>query len=189
MIYITGDTHNEIDASNVSTRCVRACCRTQGVDHKEIRRLVVLGDFGLPWYDCPVDEDGIHPRNGTDRYLLKWYNDKPFIVLALMGNHDNYDMIQGLPQVEMFDSTVLKLSKNVFYLRRGESYTIEGKSFLVLGGAAARTRPYEFRTSLGGNRKSGQRVKSNASSTGWKRADGRSTTCFPTRGLPPGYSA
>ena len=137
MIYITGDTHNDIDASNASTRCIRVCCHSQEVNHKEIRYLVVLGDFGLPWYDCPVDENGIHPRNGTDRYLLKWYNDKPFTVLALMGNHDNYDMIQRLPQVEMFGSTALKLSKNVFYLKRGEIYIIEGKSFLVLGGAAS----------------------------------------------------
>ena len=34
-------------------------------------------------------------------------------MTALMGNHDNYDMTQRLPQVEMFGSTVLKLSKAV----------------------------------------------------------------------------
>ena len=35
----------------------------------------------------------------------------------------------------MYGSTVLKVSDNVFYLKRGEIYTIDEKSFLVLGGA------------------------------------------------------
>lgn len=52
-----------------------------------------------------------------------------------MGNHDNYDLIEKLPEVEMFGSKVLKVSDNVFYLKRGYVYQIEGKSFLVLGSA------------------------------------------------------
>lgn len=135
MIYITGDTHNDIDASNVATKNIRYCCKAQGADYKDITNLIVLGDFGLPWYDCPVNENGIAPLNKIDAHLLKWYKEKPFTILAVMGNHDNYDMIQKLPEVEMFGSTVLKVSRNIFYLRRGEAYTIEGKSFLVLGGA------------------------------------------------------
>ncbi len=52
-----------------------------------------------------------------------------------MGNHDNYDIIEKLPEIEMFGSKVLKVSDNVFYLKRGEIYTIDDKRFLVLGGA------------------------------------------------------
>ena len=60
---------------------------------------------------------------------------KPFKILAVMGNHDNYDLIEKLPEVEMFGAKVLKVSDNVFYLKRGEVYIIEDKRFLVLGGA------------------------------------------------------
>ena len=60
---------------------------------------------------------------------------KPFKILAVMGNHDNYDIIEKLPEVEMFGAKVLKVSDNVFYLKRGEVYIIEDKRFLVLGGA------------------------------------------------------
>lgn len=135
MIYITGDTHNSIDISNLSARDMKFFCKKQNVDYRAINYALVLGDFGLPWYECPVDEDGIHPVDPTDKYLLKWYNLKPFMTLAVMGNHDNYDMIEKLPEVEMFGSSVLKVSDRIFYLKRGEIYNIEGKSFLVLGGA------------------------------------------------------
>ena len=136
MIYITGDTHNTEDMSNLSSKNMKLCCMEQGVDFHDITDAIVLGDFGLPWSsDCEIDEGGIHPTDHTDRYLLKWYNQKPFKILAVMGNHDNYDVIERLPEVEMFENKVLKVSDNVFYLKRGEIYTIEDKRFLVLGGA------------------------------------------------------
>ncbi len=136
MIYITGDTHNSVDMSNLSAQNMKLCCKEQNVDYHDITHAIILGDFGLPWSsDCGIDEAGIHPNDATDKYLLKWYKQKPFKILAVMGNHDNYDMIEKLPEVEMFGSTVLKVSDNVFYLKRGGVYDIEGKKFLVLGGA------------------------------------------------------
>lgn len=135
MIYITGDTHNTIDMHNASAKQMRRYCGLQNVDYKDISYLIVLGDFGLPWFECPVEEDGIHPTDKDDKYLLKWYREKPFTVLAVMGNHDNYNMLEKLPEVEMFGDKVLKVSDNIFYLKRGHYYEIEGKSFLVLGGA------------------------------------------------------
>ena len=136
MLYITGDTHNTEDMSNLSSKNMKLCCMKQKVDFRTITAAIVLGDFGLPWNsDCSIDEAGIHPTDHTDRYLLKWYNQKPFKILAVIGNHDNYDIIEKLPEVEMFGAKVLKVSKNIFYLKRGEIYTIEEKRFLVLGGA------------------------------------------------------
>ena len=136
LLYITGDTHNTTDMSNLSTRNMNLCCMEQNADIHDITAAIVLGDFGLPWSsDCDVDENGIHPQNRTDRYLLKWYKQKPFNILAVMGNHDNYDIIKKLPEVEMFGSKVLKLADNVFYLKRGEVYNIKEKRFLFLGGA------------------------------------------------------
>lgn len=135
MLYITGDTHNTIDMHNASSKQMRRICELQKVEFSDISHLIILGDFGLPWIECPVDEDGIHPANKEDRYLLDWYNEKPFKILALMGNHDNYNMISKLPEVEMFGGKVLKVSQNIFYLKRGHIYNIEGNTFLALGGA------------------------------------------------------
>ena len=143
MIYITGDTHNSEDMSNLSSKNMKLCCMEQGVDIHNITHAIVLGDFGLPWSSvCEIDDAGIHPADHTDRYLLKWYNQKPFKILAVQGNHDNYDVIEKLQEVEMFGSNVLKVSDNVFYLKRGEIYTIEDKRFLVLGGAMSEDKAW-----------------------------------------------
>ena len=142
MIYITGDTHNVNDMSNLSTKNMKLCCMEQGADYSAITYAIVLGDFGFPWCTCPVDEQGIHPTDKTDKHLLKWYNEKPFKILAVPGNHDNYDMIEKLTQVPMFGATVGKVSENVFYLNRGEIYKIEGKRFLVLGGALSEDKVF-----------------------------------------------
>ena len=131
MIYITGDTHNTEDMSNLSSKNMKLCCLEQGAEFQSITHAVVLGDFGLPW-----------TSDHTDRYLLKWYSQKPFKILAVMGNHDNYDVIEKLPEVEMFGSKVLKVSDNVFYLKRGNIYTIEDKRFLVLGGALSEDKAW-----------------------------------------------
>lgn len=144
MLYITGDTHNSVDMANVSAKNMKRCCAEQNADYQGISNLIILGDFGLPWCECPVDEAGIHPTDPTDRYLLKWYGQKPFRILAVMGNHDNYDMIEKLPEAEMFGGKVLKVSGNVFYLKRGEIYNIEEKRILVLGGARSEDKAYRI---------------------------------------------
>lgn len=142
MIYITGDLHNTFDMSHLSIKRMRNYCYWQKASHEDITNAIILGDFGLPWYDCPVDEDGIHPTDKGDKYLLRWLNEKPFNILAVMGNHENYNMIEKLPEVEMFGGKVLKVSKNIFYLKRGYFYNIEGKDFLVLGGAESQDKEW-----------------------------------------------
>lgn len=145
LVYITGDTHNTEDMSNLSSKNMKLCSMEQNADFHAITAAIVLGDFGLPWNsDCTIDDAGIHPADHTDRYLLKWYNKKPFKILAVMGNHDNYDIIEKLPEIEMYDAKVLKVSDNVFYLKRGEIYTIENKRFLVLGGALSDDKKYRI---------------------------------------------
>ncbi|QTQ12785.1 metallophosphoesterase [Treponema parvum] len=144
MIYITGDTHNTVDMSNLAAKNMKLCCKEQNADYKDITIAIVLGDFGLPWNECPLDSEGIHPTDKTDRYLLDWYKQKPFRILAVQGNHDNYDMIEKLPEAEMFGSIVLQVSDNIFYLKRGEIYLVEGKSFLALGGAVSDDKAYRI---------------------------------------------
>ena len=71
MIYITGDMHNTIDMSNISTKKLKNYCYWQKDDYNNITYLIILGDFGLPWFDCPIDEKGIHPDDKQDQYLLR----------------------------------------------------------------------------------------------------------------------
>ena len=45
MIYITGDTHNITDMSNLSSNNMKLCCMVQGADFDGIPTAIVLGDF------------------------------------------------------------------------------------------------------------------------------------------------
>ena len=46
MLYITGDTHGDVDMSNLSSRTLKRCCAEQNVDFHTITAAIVLGDFG-----------------------------------------------------------------------------------------------------------------------------------------------
>ena len=62
----------------------------------------------------------------------------PFTIAFVCGNHDNHNRLQKLKKIEMFGAPVGKVAENIFYLRRGEIYAIEGKKFFTFGGALSR---------------------------------------------------
>lgn len=109
MIYITGDTHANIDIA-----------RNNYLDKhlKDTDILIVLGDFGYTW---------------TSKTLKLW--DKPFITLCVDGNHDNFDYLSSCPKTELFGSEVQVVKKNTYRLITGNMYTINNKRFFVFGGA------------------------------------------------------
>jgi hypothetical protein len=86
--------------------------------------MFILGDSGLCW-------DGA----GSDRYIQNWFNDKNFTTISILGNHENYDLIENLPTVEKYGGRFYKVKDNVFYAMNGEVYTIANKKILCIGGA------------------------------------------------------
>ncbi len=85
-LYLTGDTHGE----NIERFSFRK--------HKWLRELtaddvvVVLGDTGLMWPG--YKKEAAHFPHSIE--------DKPFQIIFLLGNHDNYDWAETLPEVEAF---------------------------------------------------------------------------------------
>lgn len=118
MIYITGDTHANIDIA-------RNTYLDKNLKDSDI--LIVLGDFSYTW-------------NAT---TLKLWN-KPFITLCVDGNHDNFDYLKACPTVEMFGSKVQKIKENTYRLITGNMYTIEEKKFFVFGGALSIDKAYRI---------------------------------------------
>jgi len=57
--------------------------------------------------------------------------------LFIDGNHENFELLNRLPTVDMFGGKVRKISQKVYHLMRGQVYTIENKSFFTLGGATS----------------------------------------------------
>ena len=107
MVYITGDTHGCWDK------------REQFLQFLTKEDIVIcLGDLGWSWDINHIN--GFCP-NAT------W--------LSVLGNHENYDLIEKMPIIELYGGKVRKMKENVFYLMNGEMYEIEGKKYLVFGGA------------------------------------------------------
>jgi len=122
MIYVTGDTHGERYRFS----------QTYLPEDKMTKddTLIITGDFGFIWY----------PSNNTrgsekDKQNLDALAEKPYTILFIDGNHENFDELFGYPEAEKYGGTVRVIRPNIFYLQRGQVYTIEGKTFFTLGGA------------------------------------------------------
>lgn len=85
MVYLTGDTHGDLDRFK----------------HGKLRWLgkrdtvVVLGDFGFVW-------DG----SKEEQKKLDWLRKRPYTLLFLDGSHENYDLLKQYPTEERFGGKV-----------------------------------------------------------------------------------
>jgi hypothetical protein len=126
MIFITGDTHGEFSKlSNTNWPISTLLTRDDYI--------IVTGDAGLIF----------HPVQSKDEiYWTKWISKKPWNLLMIDGNHENHPKLNQLPREEKFGGIVGKIADNIYHLRRGEIYEIEGKKILTFGGAASIDKAY-----------------------------------------------
>ena len=128
MIWITGDTHGEIDISKTSGKKW-----SEGKSLSKNDYLIITGDFGFLWYDQP---------DPTEEWWTNWLNDRPWTTLFIDGNHENHKRLRSLDTIDMFGGTVGKVSDSIYHLRRGEYYIIEDCSFFCFGGAKSHDKEY-----------------------------------------------
>ena len=121
-IYITGDTHGNIDCQKFNNPYFPAA---------EGDYVIICGDFGAVW-------DGTE----EEQKLLDWYNDKPWTTLFCDGNHDNFDLLSKYPVEEWNGGKIHRIRPKVLHLMRGQVFTIEGKTFFVMGGASSIDKEY-----------------------------------------------
>ncbi len=120
MIYITGDTHGDI-----------LRFRTEEIDRLTADDvLIVCGDFGMLFYP-KSDRTG----QNADKMKLDELAQKPFDLLFIDGNHENFDEIYSYPETEKYGNTVHKIRDNIFHLERGRIYNIQQQTFFTFGGA------------------------------------------------------
>lgn len=127
MIYVTGDTHGEF-RERLTPGCTPGEEKWTADD-----KLIVTGDFGLIFY--PKMEPFAH-RLREEKEDLAFLEAKPYEILFVDGNHENFDRLEAeFPDEERWGGTVKRLGRNIFWLRRGQIYTIEGHTFFCMGGA------------------------------------------------------
>ena len=123
MIYVTGDIHG-----NWRGRFMNA---DQIIyEYKELTRedfVIVCGDFGI-WQDTQ-----------SERYWLDWLQKKPFTLLFVDGNHENFDRLEGgeFETMAFHGGKAHRVRENVYHLIRGEIFELCGNKFFAFGGASS----------------------------------------------------
>lgn len=120
MVYITGDCH--ADFTRFSTR--------NFPEQKTMTRddyVIVCGDFGGIWNFMVPSKDEI--------YWLNWFSQKPFTLLFVDGNHENFDRLKEYPKVKFHGGMAHKIRDNIYHLMRGYVFDLQGKKFFAFGGA------------------------------------------------------
>ena len=126
MIWITGDLHGGMTAYHISNAVFKPAKRGDIV--------ICTGDFGGVWW--PDYHTNAKHKRDEDFFLGSKLRQRA-LWLAVDGNHENFARLFGgeFPLVDLFGGKAYKIRENVYYLKRGEVFTIEGQTFLAFGGA------------------------------------------------------
>jgi len=125
MLFVTGDCHG--DFRRFSTRAFPV--------QKQLTKsdlVVILGDAGLLW-------DG----SKRDEWWLDWFEKtKPFTLLNVGGNHENYDLLEQYPKIRWHGGEAYQLRPSVLHLCRGQAFDLDGFNTFVMGGAQSHDTPF-----------------------------------------------
>jgi hypothetical protein len=119
MIYITGDTHGDIDFKKLKVYFAHRYASPKDI-------LIILGDAGIIW-------------SKSEEYTSEYSLLGP-TVLFIDGNHENFDLLNKFPVVEIYSGKAHYIDENIYHLCRGEIFKINGLSFLAMGGARSTDR-------------------------------------------------
>lgn len=126
MIYITGDTHRDVDWSKLSAKQFPEGNKLTKNDY-----IIICGDFGVIWSGMP-----------KDRYFIDWYENKPWTTLFIDGNHENHQLLNSYPVEEWNGGKIHRISNSIIHLMRGQVFQIDGYSFFTMGGATSVDKMY-----------------------------------------------
>lgn len=141
MIWLTGDLHGGETAWHTSSSRF-----TEG-DRGDI--VICVGDLGGVWYH---DYYTNRKHQRREDFFLESQLRQRFLWLAVDGNHENFARLFSgeFPLVEIFGGRAYKIREHVYYLKRGEIFSIEGRTFFVFGGAMSHDKePATIKNSYG----------------------------------------
>lgn len=121
MIFVTGDCHADFSKFHM-----RSFPQQKELTHDDY--VIICGDFGGIWKDCP-----------SERYQLDALNDRSFTTLFVDGNHDCFDRLYSdeFEAVDFHGGKAHKIRDNIYHLMRGNVFELEGKKFFAFGGASS----------------------------------------------------
>lgn len=120
MIYITGDMHGDIS-------CFKNP-KLKKLGEKDI--LIVCGDFGFLW----------NPKDAKEQKNLETLKKKKYTICFVDGAHENFDILNSYTPYRWKGGNAHKIADNIFHLMRGEIFTLDSKTFFVMGGGESDDR-------------------------------------------------
>lgn len=114
MIYVTGDTHGDLERFKSKSIAKRL---------KKGDFLIVCGDLGFFWNDSKAE-----------RKARKWLSKRKYTILFVEGTHDNLNMLEQIPQEDWCGGKVRKMQENLIQLCRGFVFKIDGNFIFAVGG-------------------------------------------------------
>ena len=127
MIYITGDTHGDMN------RIVRFCERME-TSQEDI--MIILGDVGLNYYG-----------DSRDRRNKEKVANLPITLFCIHGNHEMWPEDAGCYElINWHGGKVWRQPEfpNLIFAKDGEIYDLDGKKVIVLGGAYSVDKYYRL---------------------------------------------
>ena len=119
MVYVTGDTHGEID-------------RFSDPQIKRLKKgdtLIICGDFGFLW-------DG----SEKEKKELKQLGKKKYNIAFIDGTHENFDLLNSYEVTEWHGGKVHNICGNLYHLMRGQIFEIDGIKIFAMGGGESPDR-------------------------------------------------
>ena len=126
-VYITGDIHGDL------LRFSPEYLENENVSLEEDDIIIVTGDFGIPFGGEYIEHD---------EKAIRLLSKQKYIVCFCDGCHDNYSMLNRIPDVEWYGGLVNPIAPNIIRLKTGHIYDIEGNSFFVFGGGVSSDKEY-----------------------------------------------
>lgn len=85
--------------------------------------LIICGDFKL-----------LYNNSAEEKRLLKFLESRAFTILLVEGPNENFDLLNDCKEISFCNNPIQMIARNVFRLKRGYIYNIEGFKILTLGG-------------------------------------------------------
>lgn len=119
MIWVTGDTHGNIDSWKLNTEDFKNKVKPEDY-------ILICGDFGHIW-------------NGSvkEQMTLDTFDKRVGTYLFIDGNHENHPLINNYPVEEWNGGLVHRIRPSIIHLMRGQVFNIEGKTIFTMGGATS----------------------------------------------------
>lgn len=143
MIFVCGDIHRAYDYYKVPL-LVRQLNEDGTIDRclkdNEPIYIICTGDFGFIWNNAKgyKKKDGFGVAKEDSEELQDCFNSlaegTTITFLFLDGNHENFDMLNAVKKSIKWGGYVQQVAAHVYHLMRGEIYTLDGLTFLTIGG-------------------------------------------------------